>query len=359
MTAESQTTSRVRSLRRPLGLVVLAVLCAGAAWACAADVPAADPADDGGDAMTWTGEAVDLDGADLAIGSKESPEQEILGWIAVEAARAAGASVHQEVGAGGTAVLRKAQLSGLIDAYWEYTGTGWERILQQGEPAGTPQELYEDVRDRDAERNQVNWLPPAPANSAYAIAATPETMDEWGVRTLADLAGTYETDERPESDRRSPAEAEAPPVLCIDESTGFAADPDGLRQFERAFGVTLPAAQSPEVPADDLYEQVEAGVFCPFAQVLNTDPRLADGNLRVLEDSGTFTIHNPSMTIRDDVAQDVPAFEELLAQLSPRLDDETLRALRAAVELDGRSAREVARGWLQDEGLAEVGQEQE
>lgn len=339
-------------LRRALGGALVALLAVGLAGACAGDLPEADPADDGGDALVWTGEAVDLDGAELAIGSKEQPEQEILGWIAVEAARAAGASVHQEVGAGGTAVLRQAQLSGLVDAYWEYTGTGWTRILQQSDPAGTPTELYEDVRDRDAELNQIDWLAPAPMNSAYAIAATPSTMEDWGVRTLADLAATYA---RQDPDGTDEGREAAPPVLCIDEATGFATDADGLRQFERSFGVQVPADQRPEVATDDLYDLVEQGMLCPFGQVLNTDPRLADGTLQVLEDPGTFTIYNPSMTIRDDVSVDVPGYTDLIAQLSPRLTDEAIRDLRTAVELDGRSPREVARGWLVDEGLAEAG----
>lgn len=324
--------------RRAAALVV-ALLAAVAVTACAADVPEADPADDGGDALVWTGDDVDLDGAELAIGSKESVENELLGWIAVEAARAAGASVHQEIGAGGTAVVRQAQLSGLIDAYWEYTGTGWQAILDQSNPAGTPDELYEDVRDRDARLNQIDWLPPAPTNSAYAFAATPETIDELGVRTLADLAEALERED-------------AGPTVCVDEPSGFADDPEGLRQFEEAFGVQVEPTAS--LPTDELYEQVEAGLFCQVGQVLNTDPRLAAGSLEVLEDAGTFTIYNPSLTIREDVAAEAPGFEELVAQVSPRLTDEVVRALRAEVELDGTPAREVARAWLTEEGLTQA-----
>lgn len=324
--------------RRAAALVVAALVTV-AASGCAADLPEADPADDGADALAWTGDDVDLDGAELAIGSKESVENELLGWIAVEAARAAGGSVHQEIGAGGTAVVRQAQLSGLIDAYWEYTGTGWTAILDQSNPAGTSAELYEDVRDRDAALNEIDWLPPAPANSAYAFAASPATMDDLGVRTLADLAGAI--------DREG-----AGPSICLDEDSGFADDPEGLHQFEEAFGVQVEPTAS--LPTDDLYEQVDAGVFCQVGQVLNTDPRLADGTLEVLEDAGTFTIYNPSMTIRQDVVEEVPGFEDLLAELSPRLTDEVVRALRAEVELDGRPVRVVARDWLIDEGLAEA-----
>ena len=100
-------------------------------------------------------------------------------------------------------------------------------------------------------------------------------------------------------------------------------------------------------------------MFCPFGQVLNTDPRLAAGTLRVLEDAGTFTLHNPAMTIRADVAREVPGFEDLIAELSPRLTDEVVRELRAEVELEGRPARDVARDWLIEEGLAEADPERE
>lgn len=334
---------------RRAGMLAGAVLLAGAfvTAGCAADVPEADPSDDGADALVWTGEEVDLADVDLAIGSKDSPEQEVLGWIAVEAARAAGATVHQEIGAGGTAVVRQAQLSGLIDAYWEYTGTGWTRILRQGDPAGTSSELFENVRDRDGELNQILWLPPAPMNSAYATAASPATVEDLGVRTLADLAEAMRDDD-------------AGPGLCLDATSGFADDPDGLRQFERVFDMQV--EPTIELPTDELFEQVAAGVFCPFGQVLTTEPRLADGSLQLLEDAGTFTIYNPSFTIREDVAADHPEIADLIAQLAPRLTDEVMRELRAQVELDGEPARSVARAWLQDEGLADAppddGQEQ-
>ena len=336
---------RTGTVRRAAASVVAALL-AVVASACAADQPDADRGADRADALVWTGDDVGLDGADLAIGSKESVENELLGWIAVEAARAAGASVHQELGAGGTAAVRQAQLSGLIDAYWEFTGTGWTAILDQSNPAGTSGELYEDVRDRDAALNEIDWLPPAPTNSAYAFAATPATLDGLGVRTLSDLADAVH-----EAEGES-GTANGGPSICLDEDSGFADDPEGLRQFDDAFGVHVTPTAS--LPTDQLYEQVEAGVFCQVGQVLNTDPRLAAGTLEVLEDAGTFTIDNPSMTIRQDVAAEVPGFEDLIAQLSPRLTDEVVRGLRAEVELDGRPPREVARDWLTDQGLAEV-----
>ncbi len=91
-----------------------------------------------------------------------------------------------------------------------------------------------------------------------------------------------------------------------------------------------------------------------FLHLYVGEEAVAAGSLHVLEDAGTFTIYNPSFTIREDVAEDYPEVADLVAQLAPRLTDEVMRELQAQVELEGESARSVARQWLQDEGLAEA-----
>ena len=112
----------------------------------------------------WSGPAPspDLGDLELTVGSKSSAEQEILGWIAVEALRAAGADVQEEIALGSTVVIREAELAGLIDLYWEYTGTGWVELLQQTGPSSDPDELYGAVREVDEEENGIEWLEPAP-----------------------------------------------------------------------------------------------------------------------------------------------------------------------------------------------------
>jgi osmoprotectant transport system substrate-binding protein len=310
------------------------------AAACANDIPERDPAADGADHLEWMADTdVDLDGVELAVGSKDLPEQEILGWIAVEALRAAGADVTEEIALGQTVVTREAELAGLIDAYWEYTGTGWVAILQQGDPPNEPHELYESVRDRDEARNSISWLPPAPLNSAFSFAGRPETLDDLGVHTVDDLRELIE--EEPEQ-----------ATFCLDMTTDFDERPDGLPRFERVQGVTVPRDQILSLPTDELYEAVAVGAFCNFGQVFNTDPRLASGDLEVLEDDGTFVIYNPSLTVRSEVLDDVPGIEDVMTEVTAELTDEVMRELRAEVEIDGQPPRTVAREWLEEQGIA-------
>ena len=66
---------------------------------------------------------IDLKGVNIAVGSKEYPEQKILGQMLVQSLQAAGATVADKTGLSGTQVVRKALTTGEIDVYYEYTGT--------------------------------------------------------------------------------------------------------------------------------------------------------------------------------------------------------------------------------------------
>ena len=82
---------------------------------------------------------IQLDGADIAVGSKTDTEQLVLGYMAVELLDAAGAEVIDQVNLGDTGRLREALLAGEIDLYWEYTGTGWLVHLGESDPPADPE----------------------------------------------------------------------------------------------------------------------------------------------------------------------------------------------------------------------------
>ena len=78
------------------------------------------------DALTWEADVdEELEGLPIAVGSPSRPVDLLLGWIAVETLVAAGADVTDDLDLGDTQDTREAQLAGLVDLYWETTGTGW------------------------------------------------------------------------------------------------------------------------------------------------------------------------------------------------------------------------------------------
>ena len=79
-------------------------------------------------------EGKSVDGAHVAVGSKNFTEQIILGKIAVTLLKSAGAHVDDLTNIPGSNSARSAMLRGNIDMQWEYTGTGWISYLGHDDP---------------------------------------------------------------------------------------------------------------------------------------------------------------------------------------------------------------------------------
>jgi osmoprotectant transport system substrate-binding protein len=69
------------------------------------------------------------------------------------------------------------------------------------------------------------------------------------------------------------------------------------------------------------------------------------------DDKNFFPIYNPSLTVRKKVMDEYSEIADVFDPISKELDDETLRDLNAAVEVDGESPEDVARRFLRENGL--------
>ncbi|MDQ4106547.1 MAG: glycine/betaine ABC transporter substrate-binding protein, partial [Actinomycetota bacterium] len=203
-------------------------------------------------------EEFDLSGpqstAQFTVGSETFAEQRILGQIAIQALEAAGADVADSTGLGSNEAVRQALIDDDISLYWEYTATGWLVFLGQPNPISDPQEQYKAVAERDLEENGIEWLPPAPGNNTYAIAANEEAARELGVETISDLGRLLE--ERPEEAK-----------LCFDNQDDFRNRSDGLPGLEEAYGFEFPEENLIVVSLDAVYGTVEEGEICNFGVV--------------------------------------------------------------------------------------------
>ena len=131
----------------------------------------------------------DLSGQSYTIGSKDFTEQIVLGQILVQVLEAAGADVNDQTNLGGTVQNRDALLSGDIDMYWEYNGTGWQVHLEQPDPSDDPETLTENVRELDLEENDIQWIGRSPFNDTYGFATPPDV----GPITLEEMAEEIKT----------------------------------------------------------------------------------------------------------------------------------------------------------------------
>ena len=315
---------------RLLGIVVVlsvaAVGCAGGSSGGGGNVG-------GGEA----GQKVRLSDLEISVGSKEFTEQEVLGQIAIQALEAAGATVEDRTGLAGTNAAREALTSGEIDAYWEYTGTGWITHLGHDEPIPDGRKQYEAVAEEDLRENGIRWLEPASANNSFAIAVRSEAAGVLGVTSLSELGVLAEL--RPED-----------ASLCA--ASEFLGRDDGLPGVERVYDFQLPDDNVVEMEEDEIYGAIDEGDRCNFGEVFETDGRIRAFDLTLLkDDKGFFPIYNPSLTVREQTMDEYPGISEVFDPITEELDNETLQELNAAVDVDGESAEAVARQFLRENGL--------
>jgi osmoprotectant transport system substrate-binding protein len=283
------------------------------------------------------GQKVDLSGLEVAVGSKEFTEQKVLGQIALQALEAAGATVTDRTGLAGTDAARAALTSGEIDAYWEYTGTGWIIHLGHTEPLADSRKQYEAVAEEDLAKNHIQWLQPAPANNSYAIAVRSEAAGVLGVTNLSSLAVLAEL--RPEDT-----------TLCA--ASQFLTRDDGLPGMEKAYNFEFPNDNIVKTQEGEIYRAIDEGGKCNFGEVFVTDGRVRAFDLEILEDDKQFfPIYNPSLTVREEVMNEYPGISDVFAPISEKLDNETLQELNAAVDVHGQSAEDVAQQFLRENGL--------
>jgi len=283
-------------------------------------------------------EAADLSGAELTVGSKEFTEQLILGQITLQALEAAGATVNDQIGLAGTVAARKALESGEIDMYWEYTGTNWVTHLGHTEPIPDRQKQFEAAAKEELEKNDIELLsPPAPANNTYTMAVRSEAYDKLGVKKLSDFKQLVE---------ENPEEA----TVCV--GTEFSTRDDGLPGMEKAYGFDFPSDNVTKISEGQIYQAVDTGEECNFGEVFQTDGRIANLDLELVEDDKSFfPIYNPTLNVRKDVIKEYPQIKKIFAPISKKLTTQELQKLNVKVDVEGQLEDQVAEDWLSENGF--------
>ena len=317
------------SILRLLGLlVVLSVVAAG----CSGGTTGGVGNQGGGETPK-----VSLSGAEFTVGSKEFTEQLILGQIAIQALEARGATVNDKTGLASTDAARKALESGEIDMYWEYTGTGWITHLGHEEPIPEAQKQYEAVAEEDLEKNDIEWLSPAPANNTFAIAVRSEAAGILGTKSLSSLGVLSEV--RPED-----------VTLCA--ASEFLNREDGLPGLEKTYGFEIPPGNIVKTELSQIHQAVDEGDECNYGEVFATDGQIKALDLMLLKDDEQFfPIYNPSLTVSKKVMDENPELAEVFAPITQKLNSEALQDMNVAVDVDGKSEEAVARQFLRENGL--------
>lgn len=271
--------------------------------------------------------------ATVRVGSKEFTEQFILGNMYAMLLEDAGFNT-QYAPSGGTSELHQSLLSDEIDVYPEYTGTALLVTLEQEyDPSMSSEDVYATVKEQYKERWNLEVLEPTQFNNTYCLTMPEERAQEMGIDTVSELS----------------AEADD---LVFGTTQEFTEREDGLPGLRNVYG----GFNFEEVVALDpglLYSGLDEGEI-DVTTCFGTDGQISALNLRVLEDDRNFWPPYPAAPIvRGEILEQNPEIADALNQLANVLDGETMSSLNWEVAGNAREADEVAREFLQEQGLIE------
>ena len=126
----------------------------------------------------------------LTIGSKNFPEQEILGEIYAQALAAAGYKVKTDLNLGSETVALRSVKSGQISGYPEYASTALTSFFGL-EPEEVPADADGRLGKGESRirKGRTDGVPPTPFASANAVGTLKTTAEKYGLETISDLEG--------------------------------------------------------------------------------------------------------------------------------------------------------------------------
>ena len=318
----------MRLRKTPIALAATALTASLALSACGSD---SGDSGSGGD----SGGGGRLDGVSITVGSKDFTENILLGEMLAQAMEHEGANVTDQTNLGGTSVNRQALLSGEINVYPDYNGTGWTVHLGQQDPSQDPEELFTKTAEMDLKENNIKWVGRSPFNDTYGFAANGDLAKQEGGFDFQSMADYLK--------------ANPDAKLCLESE--FPDRPDGLILFEKATGYTVPQSQINILDTGLIYTETSKGA-CQFGEVFTTDGRITALNLDLVKDPGVMILYNVSYTFQNDVYEkNAAVYDDLANKILEPLDEAKMQELNAKVDVDGEDAKKVAGDYLSSIGL--------
>lgn len=266
----------------------------------------------------------------LRIATKPMTEQYILGEmldILVEQDTDLDVTLTQGVG-GGTANIMPGMENDEFDLYPEYTGTAWNTVLK--ETSVYSEDQFPELTQAYTDKYDMSWVGMYGFNNTYRIAVRKEIADQYDLKTTSDLATVANG-------------------LTFGAQYDYFEREDGYDAVCAAYNMQF--ARTMDIDIGLKYQALAEGQIDATC-VFTTDGQLSSPNVVVLEDDlGFFPSYLCGNIVRNDVLNAHPELRDVLEKLEGKISDLDMAKMNYAVETDGREPRDVARDFLDDQGL--------
>lgn len=266
----------------------------------------------------------------ITVATKPMTEQYVLGELLdlmIEHDTGLKVEVVQGVG-GGTSNIQPAMETGEFDIYPEYTGTGWNMVLNK-EGLYT-EEMFEQMQTEYQEDLDMQWLGMYGFNNTYGLAVRNEIAEAYDLKTYSDLQRAAEE-------------------LVFGAEYDFFEREDGYDALCEAYGLQFKATMDLDIGLK--YQAVNQGRI-DVMNIFTTDGQLSVSDVTVLEDDLEFY---PSYlcgnVVRRGVLTAHPELAEVLEKLNGILSDDVMAQMNYEIETDGKEPRAAAEEFLRQKGL--------
>ncbi|HEM3470217.1 ABC transporter permease/substrate-binding protein [Streptococcus suis] len=232
---------------------------------------------------------------------------------------------------GKTSFLYEALKSGSIDIYPEYTGTITSTLLKNSpmDLSTNPEEVYTYAKEAILEQDGLMYLAPMAFQNTYALAVTEDYAQKNGIEKISDLAKVQQT-------------------AVAGFSLEFNDREDGNIGLKNLYNLQLNVkTMEPALR----YEAIKSGNV-QIIEAYSTDSKVVTYKLKILEDDKQlFPPYQAAPLLSKETLEKYPELEQVLGVLAGKISTEEMTRMNYAVDVEGKSAEQVAREYLEQEGL--------
>lgn len=266
----------------------------------------------------------------ITVAGKDFTEQGIaVNMIADVIEENTDIKVEKKVDLGGTQVCFEAIKNGDIDMYLEYTGTAYGDFFKH--PATSDMDkVYQTVKTEFKDQYDIDVLKQMNFNNTYVLCVSQETADKYGLESISDLRNVASQ-------------------LKAGLTYEFVNRDDGLEGLQEKYGFGLGNVLTFDgAPRFTAMSNKEVDII----DANGTDGLIKKYSLKVLkDDQNYFPPYYAIPVIRAETIKEYPEIEPVLEELGEHLTDEIMTDLNYQVDELQRTPEEVAKEFLQNEGL--------
>ena len=257
----------------------------------------------------------------IIIGTKDFPEQYVLGQLYKQALEAKGFKVQYKENIGSTELIDKSLRSGKVTFYPEYTGIMLFVTFKRKTAPKTAGATYTLAKQLYERRGQT-LLKQTPFQDRDGIAVLRSTATKYGLKSIADLKKV--------------------PDLTISGFPTF--EKRWAASMKRLYGVTF---EFTPLAGTDPYTTLRQGKV-EASGIFTTDPQLISTRYVVLTDAKNLFgfQHVAPVLDKDLVTENGARFTSTVNKVSSLLTTRVMIALNKAVIIDKKPAAAVAKAFL-------------